>query len=404
MKRELVHKTILLLLVLLISALFLGMIRQFLMPMFMAALFAAILSPAHRWLTKKLGNRTNLASILIIAGIILLVLIPLSLFIGVVVAQAVSVSQSITPWVQSFINEPTTLTTYMQKLPYYEQILPYRTLIIEKAGLLVGNVSTFLINSLSEVTKMTVGAVFSSIIMLYAMFYFLTIGETLLKKILYFLPLQDSDEQRLLHRFTSVTKATLKGTLIIGALQGTVCGFAFLLAGIQAPVFWGAMMAVLSIIPAFGTAIIWGPALILLALKGEFLGVGILAVLCGAIAGNLDNIVRPRLVGKDTELHDLLILFGTLGGITMFGILGIIIGPIIAALFTTIWEIYGNVFADYLPEVGPLFRSEPDTSTPEHPSALQPEPVESTPIPGAVKEKTEPPAAQAGYDTSEKTD
>ncbi|NLX18520.1 MAG: AI-2E family transporter, partial [Desulfobulbus sp.] len=161
MKRELVNKTILLLLVLLISALFLGMIRQFLMPMFMAALFAAILSPAHRWLSTKLGGRTNLASILLIAGIILLVLIPLSFFIGVVVAQAVSVSQSITPWVQAFISEQTTITAYMQKLPYYQELLPYRALIIEKAGLLVGNVSTFLINSLSEVTKMTFSAVFS---------------------------------------------------------------------------------------------------------------------------------------------------------------------------------------------------------------------------------------------------
>lgn len=355
MKRELINKSVLLALVLLISALFLDMIQQFLMPMFMAGIFSAILSPAHRWLTGKIGGRDNLASILVIISIVLLVLIPLSVLIGVVVAQAISVSQSVTPWVQSFINEPTAITAYMEKFPYYKQILPYRALIIEKAGLVVGNVSTFLINSLSEVTMLTVNAVFSSVIMLYVMFYFLTMGEVLLMKILYFLPLQDRDERRLLRRFTSVTKATLKGTLIIGALQGSICGLAFAFAGIQGPVFWGTVMAVMSIIPAFGTAIIWGPALIILALKGEFLGVGILAVLCGAVAGNLDNVLRPRLVGKDTEMHDLFVLFGTLGGISMFGILGIIIGPIVAALFITIWEIYGKAFEAYLPDVGPLF-------------------------------------------------
>ena len=117
-------------------------------------------------------------------------------------------------------------------------------------------------------------------------------------------------------------------------------------------------MAVMSIIPAFGTAIIWLPALIILALSGDFFGVAILAVLCGAVAGNLDNVIRPRLVGKDTEMHDLFVLFGTLGGISMFGLLGIIIGPIVAALFITIWEIYGKAFEGYLPDVGPIFSSQ----------------------------------------------
>jgi predicted PurR-regulated permease PerM len=355
MKRELINKSVLLALVLLISALFLDMIRQFLMPMFMAGIFSAIVSPAHRWLTAKIGGRENLASVLVIVGIVVLVLVPLSILIGVVVGQAISVSQSVTPWVQSFINEPTAITAYMEKFPYYKEILPYRALIIEKAGLVVGNISTFLINSLSEVTMLTVNAVFSSVIMLYVMFYFLTMGEVLLVKILYFLPLHDRDERRLLRRFTSVTKATLKGTLIIGAVQGFICGLAFAFAGIQGPVFWGTVMAVLSIIPAFGTAIVWVPALIILALKGQFVGVAVLAVLCGAVAGNLDNVLRPRLVGKDTEMHDLFVLFGTLGGISMFGILGIILGPIVAALFITIWEIYGKAFEAYLPDVGPLF-------------------------------------------------
>ena len=387
MKRELINKSVLLALVLLISALFLGMIRQFLMPIFMAGIFAAILSPTHRWLTGKIGGRENLASILVIVGIVLLVLIPLSLLIGVVVAQAISVSQSVTPWVQSFIHEPTAVTAYLEKIPYYKQILPYRALIIEKAGLVVGNISTFLINSLSAVTMQTVNAVFGSVIMLYVMFYFLTMGDVLLHKILYFLPLHDRDERRLLQRFTSVTAATMKGTLVIGALQGLICGLAFAFAGIQGPVFWGSVMAVLSIIPAFGTAIVWVPALIILVLYGEFVGAVILAVLCGGVAGNLDNVLRPRLVGKDTEMHDLFVLFGTLGGISMFGILGIIIGPIIAALFITIWEIYGKAFEAYLPDVGPLFGGDGGTRPPA-------EPPPPTPAAG----ETEPPAATGTTD------
>ena len=350
-KNPLVNKLILLLLVLVISAVFLTMIRQFLMAIFMAGLFSAMVSPIHQWLTPRLGGRDNLASALTIVGIVCLVLIPLSLLIGVVVGQAVSVGQSVTPWVESFIHQPGVLTDYLEKIPFYDQILPYRDMILAKAGQAVGTISNLLINSLSSMTKMTVKVLFNVVIMLYVMFYFLTMGDLLLGKILYYLPLADHDEERLLHRFTSVAGATMKSTLIIGLLQGGLCGFAFYLAGIQGAVFWGTVMAVMSIIPAFGTAIIWGPALVILALTGDFTGVIILAVICGAVAGNLDNVLRPRLVGKDTEMHDLYVLFGTLGGITLFGILGIIIGPIISALFITIWEIYGDAFAEYLPEV-----------------------------------------------------
>lgn len=348
--QETTRKTILLSLVFLISALFLTMIHQFLMSMFMASLFSGMAKPAHNWLTKRLRGRENLASVIVIAAFVLLILIPLSMLIGVVVTQAINVGQSVTPWVQSFIKEPTTFTQYLYKIPFYEEILPYRDVIIKKAGELVGTISTFLINSLSSATKMTMNALFGSIIMLYVMFYFLTMGNQLLDRILYFLPLRNEDEQLLLRRFTSVTRATIKGTLIIGIIQGSICGLAFAFAGINGPVFWGSIMAVTSIIPAFGTALVWGPAIIILLLMGDLTGVIILAVMCGAVAGNIDNLLRPRLVGKDTEMHDLFVLFGTLGGIAMFGLLGIIIGPIISALFITIWEIYGSVFSEYLPK------------------------------------------------------
>ncbi len=348
------NKVILLFMVALISALFLTMIQQFLMAIFMAGLFSAMAKPIHNRLTQRLNNRENLASILIIIGIVCLILIPLTLLISIVVNQAVHIGQSVTPWVESFVHQPGILTEYIEKIPYYEEILPYRDTILEKAGEIVSKMSNLLVTSLSSLTKMTVNALFNIVIMLYVMFYFLTMGDVLLRKILYYLPMYHEDEKRLLLRFTSVTRATMKSTLIIGILQGGLCGFAFFCSGISGAVFWGTVMAVLSIVPAVGTAIIWVPALIILLVTGDIFGAIILAVICGAVAGNLDNILRPRLVGKDTQMHDLFVLFGTLGGIALFGILGIIIGPIISALFITIWEIYGDAFQDYLPEVGDL--------------------------------------------------
>ena len=349
-----VNKIILLIMVAVISALFLTMIRDFLMAIFMAGLFSAMSTPAHRWLTPRLNNRENLASTLIIIAIVCLILIPLALLISIVIGQAVHVGQSVSPWIESFVDEPGVLSQYISKIPHYEIFLPYRDMILEKAGEVVGTVSNLLINSLTSLTRITINALFNIVIMLYVMFYFLSTGEVLLKKILYYLPMSHEDEERLLLRFTSITGATMKSTFIIGILQGGLCGFAFFLAGIQGAVFWGTIMAILSIIPAVGTAVVWIPALVILAIGGDFSGVFILVIICGAVAGNLDNLLRPRLVGKDTEMHDLFVLFGTLGGIALFGVLGIIIGPIISGLFITIWEIYGDAFQEYLPEVGSL--------------------------------------------------
>lgn len=357
---KIASKAVLLFFVMGISAIFLSMMHQFLMTIFMAAIFSALLSPLYHRLLLPLKGRENAASLLTILIIVCLVLLPMSALIGVVVAQAIHVSQSVSPWVQKFIEQPTIISDFLHKMPYYEQLLPHRDMILQKLGNLVGNTSTLLIDSLSSITKVTVNAAIMSIIMLYTMFYFLIDGKKLLYKILYYIPLENKDEQHLLQRFTSVARATIKGTLIIGIIQGALCGLGFALAGIPSPVFWGCLMAVLSIVPSVGTAIVWGPALLILILSKDIAGAIFIGIFCGLIAGNADNLLRPRLVGKDTAMHDLFILFSTFGGISMFGIIGIIVGPIIAALFVSIWEIYGESFQDFLPAV--YFDTTPEES------------------------------------------
>jgi predicted PurR-regulated permease PerM len=216
---------------------------------------------------------------------------------------------------------------------------------------MVGGISGFLINRLSSVTLGTVNFLFMLFIMLYTMFFFLMDGDKLIDKILYYLPLEDHDERRILNKFTSVTRATLKGTAVIGLLQGVLAGSAFAVVGIDSAVFWGTVMAVLSFIPGIGAALVWVPAVIFLAATGHLAKAIGLGVFCAAVVGSIDNLLRPILVGRDTQMHELMILFGTLGGIIMFGVVGIIIGPIIAALFVTVWDIYGLAFKEVLPEV-----------------------------------------------------
>lgn len=356
MKRDTVNKSVVLLSVVLVSAIFLLMIRRFLMAILLAGIFSGLARPLYRRLERRLGGRRALASAVTMFVLVAFVILPLGALLGVVTAQAINVGQSVTPWVQKQLAEPTALTRYVESIPFYQQVReyaePYHDLIFEKAGAMVATLSKFLINSLSSVTVLTVNLLFTVFILLYTMFFFLMDGQKLLDKILFYLPLEDEDEERLLDKFTSVTRATIKGTFIIGIVQGGLAGAAFAVVGIPSAVFWGTIMTILSIIPGVGSALVWLPAAIILAAGGAFVRAIGLAVFCAVLVGSVDNFLRPLLVGKDTKMHELFILFGTLGGILMFGVVGLIIGPIIAALFVTVWEIYGVVFRDLLPAKG----------------------------------------------------
>jgi predicted PurR-regulated permease PerM len=358
MKRESVGKMVLLILVLFISAVFVVMIRKFLLAVLMAGIFSALAHPLYSRLMKWMRGNKPLASVATLLIYVFVLLIPTGFLFGIVTSQAIKVGQTVTPWVQAQIAEPAHFSEFLSSLPFYEQLEPYREVIYQKAGEAVGATSRFLIDGLSSATLGTVNFVFMLFIFLYTMFFFLSDGERLLNKILYYLPLEDQDERRMLDRFTSVTRATLKGTAVIGVLQGALAGAAFAVVGIPSAAFWGTVMTVLSIIPGIGSALVWGPAAIILAASGGWIKAIGLALFCGLVVGSLDNFLRPRLVGRDTEMHDLMILFATLGGLMMFGVLGFIIGPVVAALFVTVWDIYAVAFKDILPAVNGISQEE----------------------------------------------
>jgi predicted PurR-regulated permease PerM len=227
----------------------------------------------------------------------------------------------------------------------------YSDQILEKAAELLGTLGSNLISRLSTFTYGAVIDIFLFFIFWYTMFFFLKDGELLMEKIRAYMPLSETDQRRLLDKFLSVTSAALKGTLVIGMVQGSLAGVAFSVAGIESAVFWGTVMALLSILPMIGPPIIWIPAAIMLALSGHYLQAAGLALFCSIVVGQIDNILRPILVGRDTQMHELFIFFGTLGGIGMFGVFGFIIGPVVAALFVTVWDIYGETFSESLVDI-----------------------------------------------------
>jgi predicted PurR-regulated permease PerM len=344
------YRFFLLLMVVAISALFFTMIRQFLMTLLLAAIFSGLAYPLYRRLNKKFGQRKVLASSTTILVAILVVVIPLTALLGLIANEAYQVSIVVKPWIQEQLGQPSGLAERLPAwaVPWLDKLAPFQAQILEKTGEITGMAGNFLFKSLSATTKGTVSFFLQLFVMLYAMFFFLMDGPVLIQKVRSFLPLSESDKDLMEERFMSVTRATIKGTFAIGAIQGLLGGLGLAAAGIQGAIFWGAIMAVLSIIPGIGAAIVWVPAVIYLLVKGNLVaGVALLAW-CAGVVGTVDNVLRPRLVGKDAKMPDLLILLSTLGGIVMFGAVGFILGPIVAALFLTIWDMYGAAFKDVL--------------------------------------------------------
>ena len=346
------RQVFLLLLVTAISVAFVAMIRTFLLTILLAAIFTGLSYPVYQWLLCRFQGRRALTAIATLVLLLTLVLAPLLVVLGAAANEALRVTETMGPRLQQLVDQPGELDSRLRGIPGYDRIAPYRAQILMKAGELVGSTSAFLFAALSATTRATAVFIFQFVVLLYTMFFFLTDGPGLLQTVMAYLPLTDVDKQRMLEKFVSVTRATLKGTILIGVAQGVLGGLAFWAVGLDGAIFWGTVMTVLSIIPGVGGALIWVPAAIVLISGGEVWRGIALAAFCGLVVGSVDNLLRPRLVGKDIKMHELLIFFSTLGGLMLFGVTGFILGPLLAALFVTAWEMFGTAFRSALAEPG----------------------------------------------------
>lgn len=349
-RQTLFRRTLVLLLVGAVSAAFIAVIHDFLLTLFMAAIVSTMLHPLYRWVLGWCGGRRATASAIVLVGFILAIGIPLILFMGLVASEAIAVSRTLVPWIQERLSDPGTLSGQLPEwFPFSTTLEPYRTQILEKIGEAGSTAGTFLLDSFTSATRGTIDFFISLFVFLYAMFFFLMRGAELFHTTLSYLPLKASDRNRVVEKGLAVTRSTLKSILIIGLLQAVLVGGAFWAVGIQGAAFWATIILVLAAIPALGTPIVWGPAAAWLVFNDQ-LAAGIGLALWGTlVVGLVDNILRPRIVGEETRLPDLVVLVAILGGIGAFGALGIIVGPIIAAVFFVILEIYRATFADMLP-------------------------------------------------------
>jgi predicted PurR-regulated permease PerM len=309
-------------------AVFFLMIVPYFEALVLAAVFAGLLYPIHRRIARRIG-RESIAAIATTLLALLVVVLPLTALISVLAREAVHVSEVVAP----LVDGKNDITSFSRVLPHW---LPYRGQILERANDVILQTGTFVVDRVTKATQSTVIFLLDVFVMLYAMFYFLMHGKRLVAMLDEYTPLGDDDKHEILTKGVAVTRATLKSLLVIGVLQGVLGGVAFAAVGIESPAFWGLVLAVASVLPLVGTALVWVPATIALFLRGDtLLAIALLAWCVIVVVGVLDYVLRPRLVGNDARMPDLVVLLSTLGGVAMFGVAGLIIGPVIAGLFLT---------------------------------------------------------------------
>ena len=324
--------------------------KPFLVAIFLAAILAVLFQRPYLFFLSKTKNSKSISSLITSLIIVLIIIIPIiamAIFVGNEIASAYhSVAMSddfyqkkVEPIIGGIKTSPLYDTLNLEQFVSKEAFSQYS----KQLGQLALN---FVQSAYSSVTHLF----FMLFVMFFALYYFFIDGKDIVRKVMYISPLRDAHEDLLVEKFVSISRATIKGTFVVCLVQGMIGGMVFYIAGIQSAVIWGVVMALFAIVPMFGSAIVWFPIGIILLLSGSiWQGVFVLAVGMGLIS-TIDNILKPKLVGKDTQMHPLLVLLATLGGLALLGPAGVIVGPIIIALFVSLWDIYGIEFKKQLKE------------------------------------------------------
>ncbi len=328
-----------------ISALFIGMIWNFLIALFLAGIFSAMASPLYEKVLSILGGRKGIAAATTLLILFICVLVPIIALVYLAAIQANELTTNIASFVQRVDVEGLQFN-FPEWMPFGQELQRTGTITASKVGELAGSIAGFFVSAVSGVTKGTASFFLSLFILIYAMVFFLQEQTNVLAQLMHYSGLSPASQKRLIERTISISRATIKGTLVIGVVQGALGGIGFAVTGIPGAAFWGAVIAVVSIIPGIGPPLILIPGVIYLYATGEIAYAIGLALWTGLVVTTIDNLLRPALVGRDTQMHDLLILVSTLGGLAMFGAVGLIIGPVLAGLFVTIWEISRETFGD----------------------------------------------------------
>jgi len=326
----------------LVTVAFIWILLPFYGTILWGSIIALLFAPLNRWLLPRMGQRRNLAALTTMAASMVIVVLPTVLVAASLAREASQLyaridSGELKPalWLRGLFNAlPDWFTDLLARVG-----LGNFDLIQRKLTQALTQGSQFIATQTFNLGQDMLGLVISLGIALYLAFFLVRDGGSIVRSIRLAIPLPPDDKQALLEQFGTVLRATVKGNLVVALVQGALGGLAFWVLGVNAALLWAVLMALLSLLPAVGAGLVWGPVAIWLFATGEvWSAVGL--VLYGVfVIGLVDNVLRPLLVGKDTGMPDYLVLISTIGGIAVMGINGFVIGPVIAAMFVAVWDI-----------------------------------------------------------------
>ncbi|MEW6151306.1 MAG: AI-2E family transporter [Pseudomonadota bacterium] len=308
-----------------------------------ATLLAIIFAPLYRRVLETLPGRDNLAALFTVIVVIVMVLIPVAIVVASLVDQGAELYQRIQSGEISFAHP---LQQLKSALPGWAASLSDRLVGIDFSALrerlsgLVVPAGQQLAGHALNIGQLTVEFVASLLVMLYLLFFLLRDGEELNARIRDALPLRPGHTNEILDAFTLAVRGTIKGIVLVALIQGALGGLIFWLLGLTAPLLAGALMALVSLLPVLGSALVWVPVALYLLVSGAVTKGLILLAFGTFVIGLADNFLRPILVGQSIQMPSYVVLLATLGGLASFGANGFVIGPLVAAMFLTAWHIY----------------------------------------------------------------
>lgn len=331
------------LLLVLISIAFAWVLRPFAGALLWGVVFAIVFAPVYRRLERKLRGRSSLAAIATELIIVVMLILPLIFVMSALMGEVRGLYQGI-------LSGTLSPARYLENLfavapPWVLDLLQHFGIsslgeMQARASAALLRVSQLIAPRLLNLGQNILAFGLGLFVMLYLLFFLLREGTALATHIGEAIPMRAERVDALFGRFAAVVRATVKSNLAIAVLQGAFGALIFMLLGIRSPVLWGVLMAILSLLPLVGAILVWLPTAIYLLMTGSVWKGAILIVYGLLVIGLVDNVVRPLMVGKDARMPDYLVLLSTLGGISVFGVNGFIIGPLIAALFVATWDIF----------------------------------------------------------------
>ena len=318
--------------------------RQYLLPVLLAAISAGIFRPVNDRIRQALGRPVISASVSLLL-VTLIILLPLGVVGFFTVRKAFALAENIIANVDSMESLLQGLTEQLSSVPLLKTITIEDVFSGERLLQFLRRLGLWTTDIFGGETEDILIIPLQIFIYLYTLFFFLKEGDELSRRLIGAIPLDVAYQQEIMGRFVSVTGAILKSTVVIGSIHGVIGGTAVHLLGFDGAFFAGVLLLLLAVIPNVGAIAVWLPLSVVLLAQGKPVG-ALIMVPIGFVMGLIDYILRPRLVGRDIQIHQILVLIGVLGGMALFGIFGFIIGPIMISLFVILWQLFGRAVMD----------------------------------------------------------